>query len=57
MLGCDAHGSSWRSARSRGRVAQAFMAEPEITEDALLGGRLRIRQPKRGYRVNVDTLC
>ena len=32
------------------------MAEPEITEDALLGGRLRIRQPKRGYRVNVDTL-
>lgn len=32
------------------------MAEPEITEDAVLGGRLRIRQPKRGYRVNVDTL-
>lgn len=32
------------------------MAEPEITEDALLGGRIRIRQPKRGYRVNVDTL-
>lgn len=32
------------------------MAEPDITEDALLGGRVRIRQPKRGYRVNVDTL-
>jgi tRNA1(Val) A37 N6-methylase TrmN6 len=32
------------------------MAELEVTEDALLGGRLRIRQPKRGYRVNVDTL-
>ncbi len=32
------------------------MAEPEITEDALLGGKIRIRQPKRGYRVNVDTL-
>lgn len=32
------------------------MAETDITEDALLGGRLRIRQPKRGYRVNVDTL-
>jgi tRNA1(Val) A37 N6-methylase TrmN6 len=32
------------------------MAEPEITEDALLGGRIRIRQPARGYRVNVDTL-
>lgn len=32
------------------------MAEPKITEDALLGGRIRIRQPGRGYRVNVDTL-
>jgi tRNA1(Val) A37 N6-methylase TrmN6 len=41
---------------SRGRVARAFMTKPEITEDALLNGRLRIRQPKRGYRVNVDTL-
>lgn len=28
----------------------------EITDDALLGGRIRVRQPKRGYRVNVDTL-
>ena len=28
----------------------------ELTEDALLGGRIRIRQPARGYRVNVDTL-
>ncbi|QGZ95800.1 tRNA1(Val) (adenine(37)-N6)-methyltransferase [Terricaulis silvestris] len=32
------------------------MAASEITEDALLNGRIRIRQPKRGYRVNVDTL-
>lgn len=32
------------------------MAEPEITEDTLFGGRIRIRQPARGYRVNVDTL-
>jgi tRNA1(Val) A37 N6-methylase TrmN6 len=32
------------------------MAEPEITEDALLNGRIRVRQPARGYRVNVDTL-
>lgn len=32
------------------------MAEPEITEDALLNGRIRIRQPARGYRVNIDTL-
>ncbi len=28
----------------------------DITEDALLGGRIRIRQPARGYRVNVDTV-
>ena len=28
----------------------------ELTEDAILGGRVRIRQPARGYRVNVDTL-
>lgn len=32
------------------------MEETELTEDALLGGRIRIRQPARGYRVNVDTL-
>ncbi len=30
--------------------------EQELTEDALLGGRLVIRQPKRGYRVNIDTM-
>jgi tRNA1(Val) A37 N6-methylase TrmN6 len=40
-----------------GRANGSHVAEDEtITEDALLGGRLRIRQPKRGYRVNVDTL-
>lgn len=32
------------------------MAELELTEDTLLDGRIRIRQPARGYRVNVDTL-
>lgn len=32
------------------------MAELETTEDALLGGKIRVRQPARGYRVNVDTL-
>jgi tRNA1(Val) A37 N6-methylase TrmN6 len=32
------------------------MNEPELTEDALLGGRIRIRQPARGYRANIDTL-
>lgn len=30
--------------------------EQELTEDTLLGGRIRVRQPKRGYRVNADTL-
>ncbi|MBY0563419.1 MAG: methyltransferase [Hyphomonadaceae bacterium] len=28
----------------------------DITEDTLLNGRLRIRQPAQGYRVNADTL-
>jgi tRNA1(Val) A37 N6-methylase TrmN6 len=32
------------------------MSTTNVTEDAILGGRLRIRQPARGYRVNVDTL-
>jgi len=28
----------------------------EVTNDAILNGRVRVRQPARGYRVNVDTL-
>ncbi|MGE0595678.1 MAG: tRNA1(Val) (adenine(37)-N6)-methyltransferase [Hyphomonadaceae bacterium] len=28
----------------------------ETTEDAILDGRLRLRQPARGYRINVDTI-
>jgi tRNA1(Val) A37 N6-methylase TrmN6 len=28
----------------------------DVTDDALLNGRIRVRQPARGYRVNVDTL-
>ena len=32
------------------------MSSLEVTEDALLDGRIRVRQPARGYRVNVDTL-
>jgi tRNA1(Val) A37 N6-methylase TrmN6 len=27
-----------------------------LTEDAILNGRIRVRQPARGYRVNVDTV-
>src|ERR1700716_1966921 len=29
---------------------------PAITEDAVLGGRLRLRQPKRGHRVGHDAI-
>ncbi len=32
------------------------MADIEMTEDALLNGRIRVRQPACGYRVNIDTL-
>ena len=30
--------------------------EPGVTEDALLGGRVRLLQPARGYRVAVDAV-
>src|SRR5215468_3000961 len=29
---------------------------PDVTEDAVLGGRLRLRQPKRGHRVGHDAI-
>lgn len=32
------------------------MSEGEFTQDAILGGRISLRQPARGYRVNVDTI-
>lgn len=32
------------------------MRNNELSEDELLGGRIRVRQPRRGYRVNVDTI-
>src|SRR5690606_2692021 len=32
------------------------MPDTDVTEDMILGGRLRVRQPARGYRVNVDTI-
>lgn len=32
------------------------MGQLELTEDAIWGGRIRVRQPKRGYRVNLDTI-
>ena len=30
------------------------MTELELSDDALLGGRLRLRQPRVGYRVAID---
>lgn len=42
--------------RPRPRAEGSHVSEADFTEDAILGGRLRIRQPARGYRVNVDTL-
>lgn len=35
-------------------VAQPSPAEPSTTEDALLGGRVRLVQPRRGYRAAID---
>jgi tRNA1(Val) A37 N6-methylase TrmN6 len=32
----------------------AHRAELDLTDDRLLGGRLRFRQPRRGYRVAID---
>lgn len=34
----------------------ARLAPLDITEDAVLGGRLRLRQPKRGHRVGHDAI-
>src|SRR5262245_44110435 len=38
----------------KGRIAA--MAGLDTTEDAILNGRVRLKQPARGYRVNVDTV-
>ena len=40
----------------RPRAEGSHVRQGDFTEDAILGGRLRIRQPARGYRVNVDTI-
>lgn len=40
----------------RRRAEGSHVTQPDFTEDAILGGRLRIRQPARGYRVNMDTI-
>jgi tRNA1(Val) A37 N6-methylase TrmN6 len=45
----------WVKLGSVRRANGSHVTEADITEDALLGGRIRVRQPARGYRVNVDT--
>jgi tRNA1(Val) A37 N6-methylase TrmN6 len=35
-------------------MSEAHAAEPHFTEDRLLGGRVRLRQPAEGYRVAID---
>ncbi len=42
---------AWPHSANGSHVQQA-----DFTEDAILDGRIRIRQPARGYRVNVDTM-
>lgn len=37
-----------------GQAAMADGRERDTTEDSLLNGRLRLRQPKQGYRVAID---
>ena len=32
------------------------LADPDITEDTVLGGRLHLRQPRRGHRVGHDAI-
>lgn len=44
-----------RGQRSRVGLPKA-MPHTDTSEDALLGGRVRFRQPNGGYRVNVDSL-
>ncbi len=43
--------------KAEGKIPPAAAAHPltdGITEDAILGGRLRLRQPAAGYRVGID---
>src|SRR6185436_7138596 len=40
----------------RKRGTRRDPAAAEITDDAVLGGRLRLRQPRRGHRVGHDAI-
>lgn len=45
-----------RGSAYRAKGSHQPVANKSVTEDAVLGGRIRIRQPSAGYRVNVDTM-
>ena len=38
------------------RKREPGSAAPDVTDDAVLGGRLRLRQPRRGHRVGHDAI-
>ncbi len=42
--------------KDAGRAHGSHVNDIDLTEDAILGGRIRVRQPVSGYRVNADTL-
>ena len=39
-----------------GPKGRTVVMQAELTEDLIYGGRVKVRQPRRGYRVNVDTI-
>jgi tRNA1(Val) A37 N6-methylase TrmN6 len=50
------HAGFWRKQASQPSCA-AMAAEPaDVTEDAVLGGRLVLRQPRKGHRVGHDAI-
>src|SRR5262249_20306821 len=51
-------GSAGRAKRSHvfDELVMAPDAVPETTHDLIYGGRVKVRQPARGYRVNIDTI-
>ena len=40
--------------KHKAELSQAMSSTPDITEDGLLDGRVRLRQPARGYRAGMD---
>ena len=56
-VGARAPAAHGRRARPRAAPRCARMiAAGDVTEDAVLGGRLRLRQPQRGHRVGHDAI-